>query len=127
MAKGKYEYWLTEDGLLLLQGWARDGLTDEQISKKMSISTTTLYAWQKKYAEISESLKKGKEVVDIQVEDALFKKALSGDTTALIFWLRNRKPSSWVNAEKYIKKIDTERAKNDGDIEKLIAGLKNER
>lgn len=29
MAKGKYEHWLTPEGLLKIEGWARDGLTDE--------------------------------------------------------------------------------------------------
>lgn len=38
MAKGKYEYWLSDEGLTLLEGWARDGLTDEQISKNMGIA-----------------------------------------------------------------------------------------
>ena len=37
MARGKFEYWLTEDGLTLLEGWARDGLTDAQLAEKMNI------------------------------------------------------------------------------------------
>ena len=74
MAKGKYEYWLTEEGLLLLEAWARDGLTDEQIANKMGISRKTLYEWSKKYGDICNTLKKGKEIADIQVENALFKK-----------------------------------------------------
>ena len=78
-----------------MQGWARDGLTDEQIAKKMGISPSTLYEWEKKYAEMLEALKKGKEVVDFEVENALLQKALGGDTTAAIFWLKNRKPQSW--------------------------------
>lgn len=76
MAKGKYEYWLTPDGLLLLEAWARDGLTDEQIAHNLNITTSTFYEWKKKYPEISEALKKGKEVVDILVENALLKRAL---------------------------------------------------
>lgn len=95
MAKGKYEYWKSHDGLLLIEGWARDGLTDEQIAHNMGIATGTLYEWKKKYHEIAESLKKTKEVVDREVENALYKKALSGDTTALIFWLKNRRPNDW--------------------------------
>ena len=43
MAKGKYEYWLTNEGLILLEGWARDGLTDEQIAHNMGITSKTLY------------------------------------------------------------------------------------
>ena len=76
MAKGKYEYWLTPEGLLKIEGWARDGLTDEQIATNMGISPATLYNWKKDYLEILESLKRGKEVVDRQVENALLKRAL---------------------------------------------------
>ncbi|MDU6348414.1 MAG: transposase [Clostridium sp.] len=75
MAKGKYQKWLTPDGKLLLEAWARDGLTDEQIAHNCGINTATLYDWKKKYPEISESLKRGKEVVDIEVENALLKRA----------------------------------------------------
>jgi hypothetical protein len=117
MAKGKYEEWLTPEGLLLIEGWARDGLTDEQISHNMGITRKTLYEWKNKYSDISNTLKKGKEVVDRLVENALLKRALGytytevtkeygevtkevikevhPDTTAQIFWLKNRKPDEW--------------------------------
>ena len=121
MAKGKYREWLEPDGLLLLEGWARDGLTDEQLAEKIGVSTSTLYDWKAKHPEISGALKKGKEVVDIQVENALLKRALGydyqeqrieksdkdgtkiiqtlkhvpADTTAQIFWLKNRRPDKW--------------------------------
>ena len=95
VAKGKYQQWLEPDGLVLLEGWARDGLTDEQIAHNMGISTATLYDWKNKFQDISETLKKGKEVVDYEVENALLNKALGGDTTAQIFWLKNRRPDKW--------------------------------
>lgn len=76
MAKGKYAEWLTKEGLLKLEGWARDGLTDEQIAYNMGIKRQTLYDWKKKYADISDALKRGKEVVDREVENALLKRAL---------------------------------------------------
>lgn len=76
MAKGKYEYWLTDDGLLLLAAWARDGLIDEEIAKKIGISRSTLAEWKKRFSDISDALKKGKEIVDIEVENALLKRAL---------------------------------------------------
>ncbi|WP_457777260.1 helix-turn-helix domain-containing protein [Streptococcus uberis] len=113
----KYTYWLTEEGLLLIEGWARDGLTDKQISKNIGISESTLNDWKKKFPEFSESLKQSKEIADRQVENALHKTALGfyyeedmvtnqGDvvrvkkyskpnTTAQIFWLKNRKPADW--------------------------------
>lgn len=117
MAKGKYEYWLTPEGLIKLEGWARDGLTDEQIASNMGIRRETLIDWKKKYPNISNTLKRGKEVVDYEVENALLKRALGytvkeekltkdgevvelerevpGDVTAQIFWLKNRKPDAW--------------------------------
>jgi len=97
VAKGKYEEWLTAEGLILLEGWARDGLTDKQIAKNMRITEQTLNVWKKKYPSLSESLKKGKAVIDYEVENALLKNALEGDTTAQIFWLKNRRADMWRN------------------------------
>ena len=91
----KYEYWLEEDGQLLLSAWARDGLTDEQIADNMGIAPSTLYDWKKKFPEISETLKKSKEIADIEVENALHGAALNGNVTAMIFWLKNRRPDRW--------------------------------
>nr|DAZ00619.1 MAG TPA: terminase small subunit [Caudoviricetes sp.] len=121
MAKGKYEQWLTPEGLLKIEGWARDGLTDVQIAENMGIRRGTLYDWCKKYPDISDTLKKGKEVVDRQVENALLKRALGykydevtyengtetkrvtkevvPDTTAQIFWLKNRKRDIWADRQ----------------------------
>lgn len=119
--KGSYKKWLEADNLILLEGWARDGLTDEQIAYNIGIHVSTLYEWKKKYEEFDEALKRGKEVVDREVENALLKRALGysydelteireegvliqkkvvkkhivPDTTAQIFWLKNRRPDIW--------------------------------
>lgn len=121
MAKGKFNKWLTADGLLQLEAWARDGLTDEEISKNIGISRSTLSEWKNRFSDISDALKKGKEIVDIHVENSLLKRALGydytevtkelvngqmvavkevtkhilPDTTAQIFWLKNRNPEKW--------------------------------
>lgn len=97
MAKGKYEKWLEPENLLRVEGWARDGLTDEDIAANMGISRSTLNDWKNKHSDISDALKKGKEVVDRQVENALLKEALDGNITAIIYWLNNRKPDKWRN------------------------------
>lgn len=76
MAKGKYLEWITEEGLIKIEGWARDGLTDEQIADNIGIQRTTLYDWKNKYSDISDSLKRGKEVIDRHVENALLKRAM---------------------------------------------------
>lgn len=134
-SKGKFAEWLTDDGLLRIEGWARDGLTEDQIAKNMGISIRSLTDWKIKYPAILASLKKGKAPVDQEVENALLKRALGyqyeetiteieevptgrtddngrpimkqqkhikkvmktalPDTTAQIFWLKNRKPNRW--------------------------------
>ena len=74
--RGKYEDWLTEDGLLKVQGWARDGLSNEQIAHNMGVSAKTLCEWQNRFGEFRNAIKKGKEVVDREVENAMLKRAL---------------------------------------------------
>nr|DAV18236.1 MAG TPA: terminase small subunit [Caudoviricetes sp.] len=72
----KYTEWLTKEGLIRVQGWARDGLSDEQIAKNIGISRSTLNDWKKRFPDISDTLKKGKDVADREVENALFKRAV---------------------------------------------------
>lgn len=101
MAKGKYQEWLEPEGLLKIEGWARDGLTDEQIAHNMGISAKTLYNWKEKHLQILHVLKRSKDVADRQVENALFENAINGNTTAQIFWLKNRKPDKWRDKQDY--------------------------
>lgn len=108
MAKTTYKDWETEEKILLLQGWARNGLTNEQIASNMDIVVSTLWEWRKKSSKISNALKIGKEEADLQVENALHKAALEGNTTAMIFWLKNRKPENW--RDKIQQEITTESA-----------------
>lgn len=117
VAKGLYEEWRTEDALEVLRGWARIGLTDEQIARNCGIAPCTLYEWKKKIPEIAEALKKGKAWADTEVENALFRRAtgydyeevtyedgkpvkcvkkhMAPDVTAQIYWLKNRRPDLW--------------------------------
>lgn len=76
MGKAKYKEYRTEEGLLKLEGWARDGLTDEQIADEIGIKRPTIYEWKKKYPDIADALKVGKEVVDRKVEKSLLKRAM---------------------------------------------------
>ena len=106
MAKGKKDEWLTTDGLLLIEGWARSGLTDEQIAENMGITARTLYRWKNTEDRICQVLKKNKEIADFKVENALYESALGGNVTAMIFWLKNRKPDKWrdkVSADAAVK------------------------
>lgn len=80
MTRASHKDWHSKEQLEKLQGWARDGLTDEQIAKNIGIRRPTLYAWKKEHPDIADALKKGKEVVDVEIENALLKKAM-GTTT----------------------------------------------
>lgn len=75
----KADRWLTADGVVLIAAWARDGATDEILAKKMQISRSTLSEWKKKYEVIAEALRETKEIVDIEVENALLKRATGYD------------------------------------------------
>ena len=108
MARTTYKDWEADEKIITLEGWARNGLTNEQIASNMSIGITTLWEWRKKSAKIANALKTGKDEADLQVENALYKEALKGNTTAIIFWLKNRKPSEW--RDKVQQEITTESA-----------------
>ena len=146
---GKYHDWITEEGLLKIEGWARDGLTDEQIAHNIGIRRETLYVWKNKYPNISNALKKGKEVIDRQVENALLKRALGyeyeevktlveevdgkkkkkiektkrhvpADVSAGIFWLRNRKGKAWSNKDDIeIRRLEIEMEKMKAETDKI--------
>lgn len=113
--------------MIEIEGWARDGLIDEQIAKNLGVAYSTFRKYRDENVALSAALKRGKEVVDREVENALLKRALgysyeettkelvknplteevrlevtkvvtkqvSPDTTAQIFWLKNRKPNEW--------------------------------
>ena len=139
MALGKINEWLEKDKLILLEGWARDGLTDEQIAKNIGISRASLYEWKKKEVDIFDALKKGKEVIDFEVENALLKRALgyeyeeeiyengiltkkvkkqvAPDTTAQIFWLKNRKKEQWREKVEVVK--------TDEDLQNINKNISN--
>lgn len=70
------------------------GLTDEEIAVILGISARTLNYW-KKAPPFLQSLKRGKLKADFQITKSLYEKAKNGDTTAMIFWLKNRRPDLW--------------------------------
>lgn len=109
----------------LAEALARDGATREQIAKYFHVSADTIKRWEERYAEFCGALKKGRDYVDVSVENALLDRARGGivtdeevietfdvktgslkqrktitrrvppDTTATIFWLKNRRPEAW--------------------------------
>lgn len=130
--------WLEEDNLELLECWARDGYTLMDIANRIGIGRTTLDSWRKKYPEIRNALKKGKEIVDYKVENALLKSALGYKTkevkvttlmrygkviettkeatekdqapnvSACQVWLYNRLPNKWKRNRDNLIELDDE-------------------
>lgn len=98
------------------------GATDVEIADFFEIAVSTFYKWKNERPEFSEALKVGKEAADNRVEKSLYHKAVGytfdavkifmpagasepvyapyrehapPDTTACIFWLKNRRRDEW--------------------------------
>lgn len=99
MANGQYKKWLEPDNLVLLEGWKRNGLTDQQIADNIGINRRTLDKWKNKYGHIGHALKMGHEAANYAVEGKLFRKAIQGNTTAMIFWLKNNWRDKYNDSE----------------------------
>ena len=118
--KGKYDEWLTEEGLLKIGAWSRDGLTQEDIAHNCGCSVSTFKEWVNRFPALAAVYKNARAVADIRVENALYKRATGYDyeevtreegpkgvtvryvtkhvppsEVAAFFWLKNRKPHGW--------------------------------
>ena len=105
----KYDQWLTEEGLLRIQGWARDGLTDKDIAKNMAVGLSTLREWKNRFEQIKGALSIGKDAADRVVENALYKSACGYTETI-------RKPMRIKTIE-----YDPETGKKVWEVEKVVA------
>lgn len=127
MAKGQYKKWLEPENLVLLEGWKRNGLTDQQIADNIGINRRTLDKWKSKYGHIGRALKVGHEQANYAVEGKLLKKAMSGNTTAMIFWLKNNWRDKYNDSElsPEERKLATARMdKINAEIERIKAETK---
>ena len=116
----RIDEWLEPDNLILLEGWARSGLTEEQIANNMGISRPTLWEWKKKEPNILNALKRNKDIVDFEVENALLKNAMEGNVTAQIFWLKNRKKLEWR------EKVEYQDTTNIAKLDELLGEIKKD-
>ena len=138
---GKVDWWLTEDGLMLLKARSRDSLTRRELAEKIGISPATLAKWENAYPEIAEAVRCGREITDISVENAILKKALGfptkevkkvikadgqeeittvyksvpPDLPAASVWLKNRCPEKWRDKPENNNSL--------AKVEKILGGI----
>lgn len=134
--KSKYETHVAPR-LQEIEWWCREGLTEIAICKRLDVAESTFNNYKREFSELMESLKKGKEIADYQVEDALYKRAIgyeyeeetrqltelgftttkivtkhvSPDTGAIALWLKNRKRDSWQNTNTFDERLKQEQIK----------------
>ena len=118
MAKGQYEKWLEPENLVILHGWKMQGLTDEQIADNIGVTARTLENWKSKHVQILQAIKGGKEVANFVIENELYKKAKSGNVTAMIFYLKNNYREKYTDdvTDPALRKAHIRKAKAEADI-----------
>lgn len=99
------------------QELALQGKTDEEISAELGVSRSTLALWKVRHPEFSDALKAWKSEADDQIEHSLYRRALGGDTTAQIFWLKNRRKDDWRDRQDHVHSAD-------GDLASLLASAR---
>lgn len=106
--------WETVEKLQLLEEWSTQGLYIKDIAAMMGVCVTTVYDWMNKNPDIAAAIKKGRDKSIDMVENALFKSAISGNVTAMIFYLKNRAP------ERYKDRVDNNINTDNMDIKLKI-------
>jgi predicted metal-dependent TIM-barrel fold hydrolase len=96
------------------------GLTDIELAAYFEVEEKTINNWKKNFPEFLQSLRAGKEVADQEVAMSLYDKAVGGDTTAMIFWLKNRRSSSWRDKQDHMLSGDADNPLT--IIERVIVG-----
>lgn len=98
--KYRPEYDERAKGLCLL------GYTNEMLAASFGVNVCTIGEWQHMFPTFADALNAGREVADSAVANALHEKAKAGDTTAMIFWLKNRMRNSWRDRHDVEAKVD---------------------
>ena len=138
--KKRKAFWLSEDGLTLIMGWRRNGMSLTKIATEMvGVSVTGFFGWYKQSDALRKACATGKDVANYAVEDALYRRAtgydyeertyelLEGemvltkvyskhmppDVKAILAWLYNRKPELWRSIQEPLESTQyTETIKN---------------
>ena len=138
------------------------GATDAELADFFEVNEDTINEWKKVHPEFSESLKKGKKIADAEIASKLYHRAKGyehpelvtatfqgvitdtmivtkhypPDTTAAIFWLKNRQKDKWRDKQEIVSEnVNTNTNYNiqnmtleeiDAEIARLESKLKSE-
>lgn len=147
--KGREErkkFWLSEDGLILISQWRREGIGIDEIALKyIGVTTRTLRNWRTESEAMAQALLVSGDICDSMVESALFKRALGfhyeeniyelvegqmmkvrtvekyspPDTKACLSWLFSRRPDRW-----HATQPDATTQKEIDDVKKVLVAMK---
>lgn len=123
MARPSKYFTAVQPKLETIAGWAKNGLSHEQIARNLGVAESTFYEYKKLYPELAEALKRGAEDAILEVENALFKNACGfyydeevackngtvvkvtkyskPNTTSMIFFLKNKAPDKWRDRQEH--------------------------
>ena len=128
-----------EVDLMKVEKLAGFGLVNDELADMLSINSDTFYEWKKTHTEFSEAIKRGKLKADLRVTQSLYKRAngffydektkekgvetkivtkmVVPDTTAAIFWLKNRQPEKWRDKQEVDHTVSLKQIFKIGDQE----------
>ena len=92
---GRPRFLVTQETINLAFDCAARGLTNTQIAECLGLGYSTLFHKQTEFPELKDAIKKGKAHGLKEVTNALYEKAIAGDNTSIIFYLKNRDRESW--------------------------------
>lgn len=137
--KRRKAFYLSEEGLKIVRGWRRNGTPLTKIAEYIGISRTAFWGWYRESESLREACATGKELADLSVEEALYRKAtgydyieetydliegemrlahkykrhMPPDTKAILSWLYNRLPNQWRSIQEPLEQTQyTETVKN---------------
>lgn len=121
------------------------GATDVELADFFKVSINTIWNWRSRHPEFLDALKLGKQAADQRVSTSLYQKAMGytfesekifqyegkvvraktrehvpPDTTACIFWLKNRQPEEWRDKTEHV--VRHENGLTDDELSDIAAG-----
>ena len=120
--KDRKAFWLSEEGLTLIAGWRRQGVSLVEIAEKyVGISKTSWWNWYKESGDLRKACAVSLDIANAEVEGSLLRRAIGydyweetyeliegelrlsrkskkhvpADVKAILSWLYNRLPNRW--------------------------------